>query len=113
MNNRLKRIQSQAIETRDALSYEKTEERKFISKLDMIIRGTIYVRWLLLISLSLISAVVMVFMFLFYPDTTAMLIMLTMGVIGCVVCWLGVVIQALLYERTISKTQQVLSADYL
>lgn len=110
MNNKLKQIQSSAIKTREKLSYENPEEHRLISNLEKIIRGTTYVKRLLIISVIFFIVTGAGFMVLLYPDTAAMLTVLGMGIVGSMICWLGVVIQAKLYERTISKTQQVLAS---
>lgn len=46
MNKKLQAIRTRAIKIRETLSYEKTEDRKKIAKLDRIIRGAVYIKWM-------------------------------------------------------------------
>lgn len=110
MKKRLKEIQSRAIKAREKLTYDNPEERKHIGKLDMVIRGTTYVKWMLMFSLGFFIVFFIASMLFSYPKIDFMLTFFGISVIGGVGCWFIVLMQAKLYDRAINKTQQLLSS---
>ena len=111
MNKKLGAIREQAIKVREELSYNNSDEQRYIGQLDKIIRGTVLVKWMHLIAGIFFAVFTSVFTCLVYPEAEIMMIMLAFGVVGYGVTLLGVMIQIKLYERTIGRVQSVLLAS--
>jgi uncharacterized membrane protein len=110
MKKRLDDIKSKAIKLREKLSYNNPEQKEHITKMDRIIRGTSYVKWMLMISLALSIAYLIASIIFFYPKIEFMLAFSGIAVICFAVCLSSVAIQAKLYDRTINKTQELLDS---
>lgn len=103
MNKKLQATRTRAIKIRETLSYKRTEDQKKIAKLDRIIRGTVYVKWMHLFAAVFFIAFALVLMFLTYPDVKAMIFILGITACGYTVSWLSVLIQIKMYDHTIDK----------
>lgn len=110
MKKRLDEIKSKAIRLREKLTNNNPEQREYIKKIDRVIRGTTYVKWMLMISLALSVTYLIASIIFFYPKIEFMLAFSGIAVICFAVCLSSVAIQAKLYDRTINKTQDLLDS---
>lgn len=108
MKKKLDKIRAAAIQTREKLSYDNTDDRKAIAKLDRVILGAVLVKWIQLFAAVSFAVLAAVFMYLVYPDVKIMLLMLGFAAVGYAVSWLGIVIQIKLYNHTIDKVRAAL-----
>jgi uncharacterized membrane protein YjjP (DUF1212 family) len=110
MKERLNEVKAQAVQAREKLSHDIPEQRKYINKLDRIIRGTTYVRWMFVFSIAFSVLFLIASVLLFYPDTGIMLGFVGASIILGAICYFGVFIQIKLYHHTVSKTQRILDS---
>jgi len=110
MKKRLEEIKSKAIKVREKLSTDNPEQRTQIKKVDRIIRGTTYVKWMLMISLAFTIIYLLACIILFYPKIKFMLAFSGIAALCCIVCLFSVAIQAKLYDRTINDIQDMIDA---
>jgi hypothetical protein len=110
MKKRLDEIKSKAIKVREKLSSDNPEQQAHITKVDRIIRGTTYVKWMLMISLAFTIIYLLACIILFYPKIKFMLAFSGIAALCCIVCLFSVAIQAKLYDRTINDIQDMIDA---
>jgi hypothetical protein len=110
MKKRLEEIKSKAIKVREKLSTDNPEQRTQIKKVDRIIRGTTYVKWMFMISIAFAIIYLLACIILFYPKIKFMLAFSGIAALCCIVCLFSVAIQIKLYDRTIDDIQDNLDA---
>ncbi len=108
MNKRLDEIKSKAIKVREKLSSDDPEQRANIKKVDRIIRGTTYVKWMLIISLAFTIIYLLACIIMFFPKIKFMLAFSGIAALCCIVCLFSVAIQVRLYDRTIDDIQDMI-----
>jgi len=105
MKQRLDTIRENAIAVRECLNEGLSDHQGYIFKLDRIIRGTKFVKWLHRLASIFFSLFAVFFVSLLYPSVKAMLIMLGIAVCGYGITLLSIFIQMKLYDRTIFKVE--------
>ncbi len=105
MKERLSTIRENAIAVRECLSDGLADHQDYIFKLERIIRGTRFVKWLHRLAAIFFILFAVFFVSLLYPSVQSMLIMLGIAVCGYGVSLLSILVQMKLYERTIFKIE--------
>ncbi len=105
MKERLNTIRENAMAVRECLSDGLVDHQDYIYKLDRIIRGTIFVKWLHRIAVVFFVLFAVFFAALLYPSVKSMLIMLGIAVCGYGISLASIFVQMKLYERTIFKIE--------
>lgn len=107
IENKLENVRKAAISVRERMISTNDGDKRTFAKIDKIIRGAVYVKYMHRLAMIFFIVWAIVFLYLMYPDATGMIIPAVGCAIAYAVCFTGILIQIQIYRRTIKKAQAI------
>lgn len=107
---KLVEVKEKATLVRERLVGTAGTDQKQLARLDRTIRGAAIVQWLNLFAVIFFILFSAVFSYLQYPYLKGIGLILGCSVAGYAICYVGILIQIKLYERTIANAEADMQA---